>query len=310
MTTKKTDCFKKSVYRREQGFTLLEMVLVLLLMGLVASAGLMLTDNMEDQEKYDETKRRMEMMRQAIVGDGHRTLNGRPFISGFAADMGRLPDCVKELLQQKDCDGNDLSGWTQDASTGVWSGWRGPYIHVLPESDGERYFRDGYLNSDASDAINSGWDYQLSGAVDIMLSSHGADGVNSADDISDAQLVTAHDWRINNIQIRFINNSSTALPSSGQNVELKVFLSDANSAKTSSQQTIPAGAIPKEGSVIIAFSFDASEAVPLGAHGYLLACANGKIFDGNCSQDISYPGDVRHFTASARHTPVMDWMVE
>ena len=78
----------------QYGFTLLEMVLVLFLIGLLASAGLLFTEGVEDQAKYDETKRRMELIRKAIIGDATRTINGAPEVSGFAADMGRLQDLV------------------------------------------------------------------------------------------------------------------------------------------------------------------------------------------------------------------------
>lgn len=83
---------------RQTGFTLLELVLVLFLIALMASAALLLTEGVEDQARYDETKRRMELIRKAIVGDPSRTVNGGPEISGFVADMGRLPGCVAELL--------------------------------------------------------------------------------------------------------------------------------------------------------------------------------------------------------------------
>mgnify|MGYP000243957607 CR=1 FL=1 len=72
----------------QDGFTLLEMILVLFLIGLMASATLLLTENIEDQAKYDENKRRMELIRTAIVGQTNRTINGGAEISGFAADMG------------------------------------------------------------------------------------------------------------------------------------------------------------------------------------------------------------------------------
>jgi prepilin-type N-terminal cleavage/methylation domain-containing protein len=294
--------------KKGHGFTLLEMVLVLFLMGLVASVGLMITENVDDQAKYDETKRRMAMMREAIVGNRYRTLNGQPDISGFVADMKRLPECVKELLQQKDCNDDDLPKWKQDASTGVWSGWRGPYLYVIPESDGKRYFRDGYGNSDTSDAQNSGWKYVVSGAK-IMLTSKGFDGnTSAADDISDAQWITANDWQIDTIQVRFVNNSSGALPSSQADVKLRVFLSDVSSAVESSY-TIPSGAIPAGDSVVYPFSFTPSSAVPLGVHGYVVTCDTGKLFDGNCSTAVDYPDSVRYFSAAPRNTPTLDWMI-
>lgn len=170
----------------QRGFTLLEMLLVLFLMALVASAGLMLTEGVEDQAKYDETKRRMALIRTAIVGDPTRTVNGTPEISGFVADMGRLPNDLRELTEQAycyttgyvtevDCTTNGgtwheaasyaLYYWcsnplyltqsdctTNGASWGpnpanLMVGWRGPYVQAQPEQNGYRLIRDGYGNS-------------------------------------------------------------------------------------------------------------------------------------------------------------------
>ena len=92
----------------QQGFTLLEIVLVLFLLGLMASSTLFLTQGVEDQTKYDETKHRLKMIRTAIIGDSSRTINGHPEVSGFAADMGRLPECLRELLSQRYCDNREI----------------------------------------------------------------------------------------------------------------------------------------------------------------------------------------------------------
>lgn len=158
------------VLTRQSGFTLLEIVLVLFLVGLMASATLILTENVEDQAKYDETKHRMDIIRKAIVGDPTRTVNGGRELSGFVFDMGRLPGCMRELLEQQDCNdpSNTLATWTRNTTTGLASGWHGPYIQVLPERNGELRFRDGYGNSDASDAQNSGWNWKLYDATDAV----------------------------------------------------------------------------------------------------------------------------------------------
>ena len=183
----------------QTGFTLLEMVLVLFLISLMASATLFLTENVEDQAKYDETKRRMEIIRQAIVGDPTRKLNCQTEISGFASDMGRLPNCVAELLTagtasgaeyQSPCDNSLITSWTEDSATEIWFGWNGPYIQVLPERDGRLRFRDGYNNFDATqsvDAINSGWNwgvYDSSSALNALVRIRSA-GINSLFDDTD-----------------------------------------------------------------------------------------------------------------------------
>lgn len=217
-----------------RGFTLLEMLLVIFLMALVTSTGLLLTEGVETQAKYDDTKRRMDMIRIAIVGDPTRTVNGGPEISGFVADMGRLPLCLAELLELGDevlpatsprtfaspCDDTvTISEWTLNADTGIGLGWRGPYLQVLPESSGNPRFRDGYSNegvSAAADALNSGWIWRLYKADEtapanvgeaaiLRLQSNGFDGSQPypAGDMDDAlpanrpaPLVVSNDWRV------------------------------------------------------------------------------------------------------------------
>ncbi|OQW69374.1 MAG: hypothetical protein BVN35_19190 [Proteobacteria bacterium ST_bin11] len=177
---------RSSTRRRSQrGFTLLEMLLVIFLMALVASTGLMLTEGVEDQSKYDETKRRMALIRNAIVGDSTRTVNDAPALSGFVADMGRLPTCLRELTDALDCTspGNALTTSALDSNSGLLAGWRGPYISMLPDNDGQLRFRDGYENDDGS--LNFGWGF-LNDGTQIQLQSFGlnsvADGATPVDD--------------------------------------------------------------------------------------------------------------------------------
>ncbi|MCQ8130896.1 type II secretion system protein [Methylomonas rivi] len=217
-----------------RGFTLLEMLLVIFLMALVASTGLMLTDGVEEQSKYDDTKRRMELIRKAIVGDPTRTVNSAPEIGGFAADMGRLPLCLAELLELGDeitpatdprtfaspCDDTvSIAAWNVDATTGHASGWHGPYLQVLPERNGALRFRDGYGNQGATlveDALNSGWVWQLyetdedltavaDDAAILRIQSLGLDGTQTYPPglITDAvaanrpnPLVIGNDWQV------------------------------------------------------------------------------------------------------------------
>ncbi len=327
--------------RCANGFSLLEMLLVLFLIGLMASAGLMLTEGVEDQAKYDETKRRMEMMRRAIVGDPTRTVNGGPEISGFVADMGRLPGCVAELLQlgaektpatdprtfSSPCDNTvTLTEWHIDADTGIASGWRGPYIQILPERNGALRFRDGYGNSDASDAQNSGWAYAVSGAV-VSLASETFDPVDSGDDMTAAQLVVGSDWQINSISVNFVNqNASNAMPDSDVDLNLRVYLSTLDEYVTgddglTSSLTISAGDIPVSDERSNTFSFDDSNAIPMGRRGYAVVCHEVPagnpdsyvIFDGDCDKDNNptpTSANIRGFSAVPRHNLTLDWIIK
>ena len=218
--------FKLNRYQH-RGFTLLEMVLVLFLIGLMASATLLLTEGVEDQAKYDETKHRLAMIRQAIIGDTTRTINGRPEISGFASDMGRLPDCIRELLTQRNCaDDADLVDWQQDGDSEVWSGWRGPYLAGNTEINGEVHYRDGYGNTGGTVGVptddwqNSGWTF-TENAGNLTIISDGFDITDNIDDIprpagvqellvsNDYQVTLGSDW--GDVQLEIVSESGSEL---------------------------------------------------------------------------------------------------
>ena len=137
------------------GFTLVELLLILFILGSLALLGTAVVDGVDEQSRYDETKQRLILIKRAIVGDANRTVNGEPEISGFVADMGRLPDCLRELLDGKCADADpDPAAWALDAQSGIWVGWRGPYLETLPGRDGLS-FPDGWRT--AMDAPNYGW---------------------------------------------------------------------------------------------------------------------------------------------------------
>jgi prepilin-type N-terminal cleavage/methylation domain-containing protein len=235
---------------RQQGFTLLEIVLVLFLLGLMASSTLFLTQNVEDQAKYDETKNRLKMIRTAIIGDTRRTINGRPEISGFAADMGRLPECLRELLSPVDCANSvaPLPAWGQDNDSQVWAGWRGPYLTGNSEISGQVHFRDGYGNSDTDTSLggedwkNSGWIFPevLS---DLIIVSTGFDGVITndinSDDVPrptvtqplinplDYQVTLGNDWQ--NLDVQLYSESSNGTFIAANSLRLKLSSPDEGS---------------------------------------------------------------------------------
>ncbi|WP_305908877.1 prepilin-type N-terminal cleavage/methylation domain-containing protein [Methylomarinum sp. Ch1-1] len=320
------------------GFTLLEMVLVLFLVGLMASAAMMLTEGVEDQAKYDETKRRMEMIRKAIVGDPTRTVNGGPEISGFVADMGRLPGCLAELLELGDektpvtdprtfespCDSSvTITEWNTDTTTGIGFGWRGPYIHVLPERNGELRFRDGYGNSDTNDALNSGWDYTVTGS-EISLTSSGFDVLDPADDVNADKLVVGSDWQVTDINVTFKNESAGDLPVANEDLVLRVYLNDSTSYVdggdgTNNYLRLTGGSVAANGTDSRTFIFSTTSAVPLGSRAYAIVCHdaaepdadNFVLFDGNCDSDNGVPGnnDIRKFIAAPRLSINLEWIV-
>lgn len=224
----------------QAGFSLLEMLLVITLLGMLSLAAIVLTENTDSQAKYDDTKVKMAAIKRAIVGDTTRTINDEPDISGFVADVGRLPGCLRELLERVACpavDGNpatqQASAWGFQTGAGIWAGWNGPYLNTLPESDGNLAFRDGYLNKDAtalSDAHNFGWIYALSGTPQSLeVQSLGKSTADAADDYPPAgsELISTNDYllTLNNwdrVIFQFRNPTGTAVPLNSQSLRIRL----------------------------------------------------------------------------------------
>lgn len=318
----------------QRGFTLLEMVLVLFLIGLLASAGLLFTEGVEDQAKYDETKRRMELIRKAIIGDPTRTINGSPEISGFAADMGRLPECIRELIVAEKCDGTSLDPWVIDPDTGFGFGWRGPYIQTIADHDGEFRFRDGYNNDD--DTENFGWNFTVA-ASSVQIQSEGFDIVSELDNFPQPissvipSLIVKNDWLVtlpSSIKVNIKNQSSSGLPTSEltDKLLLRIYLSDLSDlidAKNDSglPVTLRQSDVPATGIKTKTFELDDSKEISLGTRAYALICFEAPpvdpndfvIFDGDCEASNNKPdsSNIRTFSVVPRNSLnlQLDWII-
>jgi prepilin-type N-terminal cleavage/methylation domain-containing protein len=146
---------------RNRGFSLIELTVALLIVVLLAGIALRSTNELSFQVRYDQTQERLNRIKEAIVGDPSRTVNGQPDISGFVADMGRLPDNIRELLQTGICSDTTIirpslctspNMWTwssiqtysTDPITHLGYGWRGPYLTVSNNPDDPYAFTDGW----------------------------------------------------------------------------------------------------------------------------------------------------------------------
>jgi prepilin-type N-terminal cleavage/methylation domain-containing protein len=99
---------------RQSGFTLIEMMVVLTIMAVTMTVLLKATSGQQDQVRYNRTVERYNMIKQAILDVSN--VNGVPVISGFAADMGRLPRNIHELMAERFCRG-DVAGTTEETCT-------------------------------------------------------------------------------------------------------------------------------------------------------------------------------------------------
>jgi len=85
------------------GFTLVEMTVVLLLITLLATVAVRETAELNYQVRFDQTKERLELIKQAILGNPKQIINGQQTVNGFVGDLGRLPGSLHDLIQPGAC---------------------------------------------------------------------------------------------------------------------------------------------------------------------------------------------------------------
>jgi hypothetical protein len=199
-------------------YTLLGLVFLLFLLALVASSAALLPSLQADDEVDRLNRERLDALKEAICGNlDSDTAILSPVVSGYVADMGRLPLNLNELLVQ-----GSQPSWTVDVQTsgktqtpGNAYGWRGPYLSVIPDANGLTgailpRFRDawGTINSvPASDDANFGWSLPGSSSIatinaqgrgSLTLTSFGRDGASggSGYDADLSTTITDSDYNV------------------------------------------------------------------------------------------------------------------
>ncbi|GIW79818.1 MAG: hypothetical protein KatS3mg105_1625 [Gemmatales bacterium] len=152
------------------GLTLLELLLVVFILSLLAFSAVSLTNTLDEQMRFEETRSRLEQIKKAVIGRPDKALNGQAVVDGFVADIGRLPNSLQELLLP-----GTLPAWQYDSAKRLWAGWRGPYLQSMPLSNGATAYYDGWGN--IGPAPDFGWSFQLSGQS-LFVQSFGSDGLD------------------------------------------------------------------------------------------------------------------------------------
>jgi len=88
--------------------------------------------NKEFDRQFEITRDRIAEIKSAVTG-----ANSTLISNCYYADLGRFPTSVNELL---------TTGSQPKWSDNVESGWRGPYLKILPCKDGTYRYRDGFNN--------------------------------------------------------------------------------------------------------------------------------------------------------------------
>jgi len=115
---------------KNRGFTLMELLVVLLIIGILSTVALRTIDATRDRSLFDQTTKEMGQLIHAITGNPDLTFDGRRVDFGFYGDMGRLPQNLKELVRNETNDSN----------------WHGPSIRPMMGGDTVSFMYDGWGN--------------------------------------------------------------------------------------------------------------------------------------------------------------------
>lgn len=149
------------------GFTLLEMVIVVAILAILAAVAMRSMGSLDQQARLETTQRSMRDLGDAVLASG-RDADGSLLVSGFVADLGRLPWAFgidpNSQLQELWSNPRGLAAFalrpsTSDTEVYVACGWRGNYLQL---GAGQSDLRDGWgqgydlLRADGVTPVNAG----------------------------------------------------------------------------------------------------------------------------------------------------------
>jgi prepilin-type N-terminal cleavage/methylation domain-containing protein len=99
----------KAIARKMQrshrsALTLVELLVVLVIIAIVTGIAITATENVIDQGRYNATQQTLQNIQEAIMGPANqRAPDGSFLITGFVADMGRLPPLTARATRCASC---------------------------------------------------------------------------------------------------------------------------------------------------------------------------------------------------------------
>lgn len=138
-------------YKKEAGYTLIEMVLVLVVISVLAAVAMKNLGQVDNISKTEETKLGMDRLAIALVGNSDLVVDGKRVDFGYIGDIGALPASWDDLVN----------------NPGGYATWRGPYIQdQFSETGTNSNFKiDGWGKPFSVPGGNS---FQSSGGPDLI----------------------------------------------------------------------------------------------------------------------------------------------
>jgi len=123
----------------QSGFSLVELVIIIVLLGILAAVAVPMFGNMINSSKISATKSEMESLKRAIVGNPRVVAGGELIDRGYQGDVGTAPAQLADLVTKPG------SVAAYDKITRL--GWNGPYIDnnngdYLKDAWGTNYIYD------------------------------------------------------------------------------------------------------------------------------------------------------------------------
>lgn len=201
--------------RKNAGFTLLELVVVVAVMGLISSMAMdVYTDN-SNQKRFEATKQRLTEIKFAIIGDPQMRVGSQAVLSGFFKDMERYPRNVKELTENLTSqtypnsglcitnyipDDSIINETTCTTASGTWvdktddkDNWKGPYIHSLQSSDGTTTFVDAW-------GVDFNWAFNNT-PVSLQITSYGLNRISGGSGYEADQTLSIHKTQFDSFKV-------------------------------------------------------------------------------------------------------------
>lgn len=122
-----------------RGFTLLEAIVVLAIVGALVGAIVPLAFEQVQADRAQRTLERMDVLKRGVIGNPRMVEVGNQETFGFTGDLGQLPDSLEQLRFQ-----DGLSAYTVDPATQLGVGWRGPYLPEEVAEEAESFNRDAF----------------------------------------------------------------------------------------------------------------------------------------------------------------------